>query len=128
MMTLFNGQRMRTESLGKLTPRSVVQIIQKFSTTSDIFVNWVRHIAMLKATGFCLLTPYSVEAVEKYSVTLYCFPSSTAHEVHIWIRQCSEASNTVGINKCLVTDLDIKCAQLLNYELQKCSPQCGMKQ
>jgi hypothetical protein len=131
-VTLFKAQRMKTESLGKLVPRSVPQTTQKCSTTSDIFVNWLRHFAMFKATGCSLLafdrvTLHLVEADETYNVTQYCHVSSTTHEIVLWISQCSEASNTLEMKKCPVTHLKNRCAQVQNCDLQKSSPLRGMK-
>jgi hypothetical protein len=76
---------------------------------------------------FDRVTLHIVEAAENCNVTEYCLLSSTAHQILIRISHCSDASNTPEMKKCPVTQLNNKCSQLQNYDIQKSPPLRGMK-
>uniref|UniRef100_A0A2A4K7W9 HTH CENPB-type domain-containing protein n=2 Tax=Heliothis virescens TaxID=7102 RepID=A0A2A4K7W9_HELVI len=89
-MILFKGQRQRPDLTENLPAGTLVRMAPKGSMTSDLFVEFIQHLARYKVVDKCLLIfdgakcHLSVEALdeaEKNDIVLYCLPSNTTHEL-----------------------------------------------
>ncbi|XP_045509196.1 uncharacterized protein LOC123704756 isoform X3 [Colias croceus] len=88
-MILFKGQRKRADLKKNVPNGTLVQMAPKGSMTSDLFVEFIKHLAKFKVAGKCLLIfdakcHLSIEALdeaEKNDIVLYCLPSNTTHEL-----------------------------------------------
>lgn len=89
-MIIFKGQRMKPEFVDNLPPGSLVKMAPKGSMTSDLFVEFLNHLAKYKTGNEILLIfdgasshlSYGiVEAADSLGITLYCLPSNTTHEL-----------------------------------------------
>lgn len=89
-MILFKGKRMRDEFKENLPPGTLVKMASKGSMTTELFVDFINHLAKYKSPGKCLLVfdgasshlDYDiVDAAEKQDIVLYCLPSNTTHEL-----------------------------------------------
>ncbi|XP_060807694.1 jerky protein homolog-like [Amyelois transitella] len=89
-MILFKGQRQRPDLTENLPAGTLVRMAPKGSMTSDLFVEFIQHLARHKVVDKCLLIfdgakcHLSVEALdeaEKNDIVLYCLPSNTTHEL-----------------------------------------------
>ncbi|XP_026328035.1 uncharacterized protein LOC113236244, partial [Hyposmocoma kahamanoa] len=89
-MILFKGQRQRPDLSENLPAGTLVRMAPKGSMTSDLFVEFIKHLSQFKVAGKCLLVfdgakcHLSCEALdeaEKNDIVLYCLPSNTTHEL-----------------------------------------------
>ncbi|CAB3262426.1 unnamed protein product [Arctia plantaginis] len=89
-MIVFKGKRLREEFLENLPAGSLVKMTPKGSMTTELFVEFIEHLAKYKSPGKCLLIfdgasshlDYKiVDAAEKHDIVLYCLPSNTTHEL-----------------------------------------------
>lgn len=89
-MILFKGKRYRKTFKKGLPPGSKVIMTPKGSMTSEVFVQWLEHFAKFKPAGETLLVmdgakPHLdisiVDKAEEHSITLFCLPSNTTHEL-----------------------------------------------
>ncbi|XP_052742085.1 uncharacterized protein LOC128198842 [Bicyclus anynana] len=89
-MIIFKGQRQRPDLIENLPAGTLVRMAPKGSMTSDLFVEFIQHLAKHKVADKCLLIfdgakcHLSIEALEeadKNNVVLYCLPSNTTHEL-----------------------------------------------
>lgn len=89
-MILFKGKRMRDELKENLPPGTLVKMAPKGSMTTELFVDFINHLAKYKSPGKCLLVFDGasshlgcdiVDAAEKQDIVLYCLPSNTTHEL-----------------------------------------------
>ncbi|CAB3259083.1 unnamed protein product [Arctia plantaginis] len=89
-MIIFKGQRQRPDLTENLPAGTIVRMASKGSMTSDLFVEFIQHLAKHKVADKCLLIfdgakcHLSVEALdeaEKNDIVLYCLPSNTTHEL-----------------------------------------------
>lgn len=89
-VVLFKGKRMRPEFNDNLPSGSVVKMAPKGSMTTELFVEFIQHLAKYKAPGKCLLIfdgasshlDYQIaDEAERHDIVLYCLPSNTTHEL-----------------------------------------------
>lgn len=89
-MIIFKGIRRRPELIDDLPPCSAVEMAPKGYMTTSIFILWLQHFAKYKPVGNVLLVfdgaashldPSIVDEAEKHSITLFCLPSNTTHEL-----------------------------------------------
>ncbi|CAG5000544.1 unnamed protein product [Parnassius apollo] len=89
-MIVFKGKRLREEFLENLPAGSLVKMAPKGSMTTELFVEFIEHLAKYKLPGKCLLIfdgasshlDYKiVDVAEKHDIVLYCLPSNTTHEL-----------------------------------------------
>lgn len=89
-MIVFKGKRLREEFLQNLPAGSLVKMAPKGSMTTELFIDFIEHLAKYKSLGECLLIldgasshlDYKiVDAAESHDIVLYCLPSNTTHEL-----------------------------------------------
>lgn len=89
-MILFKGQRQRPDLLENLPAGTLVRMAPKGSMTSDLFVEFIQHLAKYKVAEKCLLifdgakchlSLEALEEAENNDIVLYCLPSNTTHEL-----------------------------------------------
>lgn len=89
-MILFKGKRKKPEYDDNLPAGSLVRMAPKGSMTTDLFVEFIRHLGKYKIAGKILLVfdgaachlDYAiVDEADKYDITLLCLPSNTTHEL-----------------------------------------------
>lgn len=89
-MILFKGKRLKPEWQDNLPPGSAVEMTEKGSMTTSVFIKWVHHFGKFKPSGNVLLIfdgakshldAGIVEAADSQGITLLCLPSNTTHEL-----------------------------------------------
>lgn len=89
-MILFKGKRMKPEFEDNLPAGALVKMSPKGSMTTELFIEFINHMAKYKVHGPILLIfdgaachlDYSiVDAAEKHEILLFCLPSNTTHEL-----------------------------------------------
>lgn len=89
-MIIFKGQRLKPEFMDNLPPGSLVKMAPKGFMTTELFVDFLKHLAKYKIGNEVLLIfdgasshlSYAiVEAADSLGITLYCLPSNTTHEL-----------------------------------------------
>lgn len=87
---LFKGSRKTEEWLGNLPAGTDIEITDKGSMTTAVFIKCLQHFAKFKPPGNVLLIfdgaafnldAEIVDAAEENNITLFCLPSNTAHEL-----------------------------------------------
>ncbi|KAJ2954232.1 hypothetical protein O0L34_g2477 [Tuta absoluta] len=96
-MIIFKGIRKKTEFEQDLPPGSIVRMAPKGSMTTELFIDFLAHLAKYKTAGKCLLVFDGakchldfriVEEADKYDITLYCLPSNTTQELQPLDKSC----------------------------------------
>lgn len=96
-MILFKGIRKKPEFDDNLPTGSIVRMAPKGSMTTELFLEFVKHLGKYKTVGKCLLIFDGakshldfriVEEAEKYDIVLYCLPSNTTHELQPLDKAC----------------------------------------
>lgn len=89
-MIIFKGQRQKPEFSDNLPAGSFVKMSAKGSMTTELFVEFIKHLAKYKTQGKILLIfdgasshlDYTiVEEADRHDIVLYCLPSNTTHEL-----------------------------------------------
>lgn len=89
-MVIFKGKRLKPEFSDNLPPGSIVKMAPKGSMTTELFIDFVRHLARYKGPNAILLIfdgaachlDYDIiEAAEEHNIILFCLPSNTTHEL-----------------------------------------------
>lgn len=89
-MILFKGKRKKEEWLDNLPAGTVIEMTDKGSMTTQVFVKWIHHFAKYKPPGKVLLIfdgasshldAGIVDAAESHDISLFCLPSNTTHEL-----------------------------------------------
>lgn len=89
-MVLFKGKRKKEEWLDNLPAGTVIEMTEKGSMTTPVFIKWVHHFAKYKPAGKVLLIfdgasshldAGIVDAAESHDITLFCLPSNCTHEL-----------------------------------------------
>lgn len=89
-MIIFKGQRQKPEFSDNLPAGSSVKMSPKGSMTTELFVDFIKHLAKYKTQGKILLIfdgasshlDYTiVEEADRHDIVLYCIPSNTTHEL-----------------------------------------------
>lgn len=89
-MILFKGKRKKEEWLDNMPSGTVVEMTNKGSMTTSVFINWIHHFAKFKPPGKVLLIfdgasshldAGIVDAAESHDISLFCLPSNTTHEL-----------------------------------------------
>ncbi|KAL0812024.1 hypothetical protein ABMA28_009418 [Loxostege sticticalis] len=89
-MVIFKGKRMRPEFYDNLPAGSLVKMAPKGSMTTELFIQFIQHLANYKSPRKCLLIfdgaashlDYQIaDEAEKFDIELYCLPSNTTHEL-----------------------------------------------
>lgn len=89
-MILFKGKRKKNEWMDNLPAGSVIEMTDKGSMTTSVFVRWLHHFANYKPPGKVLLIfdgasshldASIVDAAASHEITPFCLPSNTTHEL-----------------------------------------------
>lgn len=89
-MILFKGKRLKPEFSENLPAGSLVKMAPKGSMTTELFVDFIKHLAQHKSPGKCLLIfdgasshldARIVDEADNHEIVLYCLPSNTTHEL-----------------------------------------------
>ncbi|KAL0861642.1 hypothetical protein ABMA27_009136 [Loxostege sticticalis] len=89
-MVIFKGKRMRPEFYDNLPAGCLVKMAPKGSMTTELFIQFIQHLANNKSPGKCLLIlngaashlDYQIaDEAEKFDIELYCLPSNTTLEL-----------------------------------------------
>lgn len=89
-MIIFKGQRQKPEYSDNLPAGSLVKMAPKGSMTTELFIEFIKHLGKYKTQGKVLLIfdgasshlDYTiVEEADKHDIVLYCLPSNTTHEL-----------------------------------------------
>ncbi|CAH2084962.1 unnamed protein product [Euphydryas editha] len=89
-MVIFKGQRQRPDLTENLPVGTLVRMAPKGSMTSDLFVEFIQHLAKHKVPDKCLLifdgakchlSIETLDEADKNNIVLYCLPSNTTHEL-----------------------------------------------
>ncbi|KAJ8949488.1 hypothetical protein NQ318_005955 [Aromia moschata] len=89
-MIIFKGKRLKPELADNLPPGSIVGMAPRGSMTTELFIEFVRHLARYKGLytillvfdgAACHLDYDIVEAADEHNIKLFCLPSNTTHEL-----------------------------------------------
>ncbi|KAJ8931628.1 hypothetical protein NQ314_015422 [Rhamnusium bicolor] len=89
-MVIFKGKRLKPEFLDNLPAGTTVKMAPKGSMTTELFIDFVQHLAKFKLPGSillifdgaaCYLDYEIVEAADQHAIKLLCLPSNTTHEL-----------------------------------------------
>ncbi|KAJ8941509.1 hypothetical protein NQ314_010378 [Rhamnusium bicolor] len=89
-MVIFKGKRLKPEFLDNLPAGTTVKMAPKGSMTTELFIDFVQHLAKFKLPGSillifdgaaCHLDYEIVEAADQHAIKLLCLPSNTTHEL-----------------------------------------------
>lgn len=89
-MIIFKGKRLKPEFKDNLPAGILVKMAPKGSMTTELFVEFIRHLAKYKIGGpiilvfdgaKCHLDFTIVKEADKHEITLLCLPSNTTHEL-----------------------------------------------
>ncbi|KAF2884779.1 hypothetical protein ILUMI_21386 [Ignelater luminosus] len=83
-MLLSKGKRKKIEWMGNL-PGSQIEMIEKSSMTTAMFITWLDRSAKFMPRGNVLFIFNSAsshfDAADSHGVTLFCLPSNIIHEL-----------------------------------------------
>lgn len=89
-MIIFKGKRLKPEWADELPLGSLVRMAPKGSMTTELFIEFLRHLSRYKGSGPTLLVfdgasshlDYSiVDEADRLQIRLFCLPSNTTHEL-----------------------------------------------
>lgn len=87
---IFKGKRLKPEFADDLPPGSLVRMAPKGYMTTELFIDFIKHLANFKPPGkillvfdgaACHLDLAILDAAEQHDIVLYCLPSNTTHEL-----------------------------------------------
>ena len=89
-MIIFKGKRIKPEWQDGLPAGTLVKMADKGSMTTQLFIQFIEHLARYKGTGQTLLVFDGasshldisiVDAADRCGIRLFCLPSNTTHEL-----------------------------------------------
>lgn len=89
-MVIFKGKRLKPEYCDNVLPGTLIKMAPKGSMVTDLFIEFLHHLARHKVAGPALLIFDGasshldlsiVEAADDLNITLFCLPSNTTHEL-----------------------------------------------
>lgn len=89
-MVIFKGKRLKPEYTDNMPPGTLVKMAPKGSMVTELFIEFLKHLAQYKVNGNILLIFDGakshldlsiVDAAEQLNITLFCLPSNTTHEL-----------------------------------------------
>ena len=89
-MIIYKGKICKPEYADNLPPDTLVQMSEKGSMTTELFIEWLDHFSKFKAAGTVLLifdaatshiSPRIVDVASSNDIILFCLPSNTTHEL-----------------------------------------------
>ncbi|KAG5866908.1 hypothetical protein JTB14_026192 [Gonioctena quinquepunctata] len=89
-MIIFKGKRLKLKFSDNLPPDSIIRMAPKGNMTTELFIEFVRHLARYKGPyaillvfdgAACHLDYDIVEAADEQNMKLFCLPSNATHEL-----------------------------------------------